>query len=415
MGFWLIAGLIALVIVGVLIAVLMRKGADGGDAAAAYDMQVYRDQLKELDRDVARGTVTEGEAERTRVEISRRLLEADRKAQAGSGSGEAPSGLTKAVAAVSVALVLGGGYWLYDDLGAPGYPDMGLKARKAAARETRETRPSQAALEAKQPPWAGPPPEAPADYVSLVERLRVAVKENPEDMQGLTLLTSHEAALGNYRAAAVSAGHLAALKGDTATADDHTKHADLLVLAAGGLVSPEAETALEAALSINPKDAIARYYSGLLFSQTGRPDLAFHLWKQLLEEGPGTAPWIGPIRAQIEFLAAAAGEDYTPPADTAPAMPGLSGPTAEDIENAGDMTPEERQEMIRGMVSRLMERMAVEGGPASDWARLVRALGVLGDTDRAGAVYEEALGVFEGHPQDLALIREAGQAAGVAN
>ena len=47
------------------------------------------------------------------------------------------------------------------------------------------------------------------------------------------------------------------------------------------------------------------------------------------------------------------------------------------------MTPDQRNEMIAGMVSRLAERLKVEGGDVAGWLRLVRAYVVLGDRDKA--------------------------------
>jgi hypothetical protein len=54
-----------------------------GPAATAFDVQVYRAQLLEVDRDVMAGRVSEPDAERLRVEISRRILEADRAGRGG--------------------------------------------------------------------------------------------------------------------------------------------------------------------------------------------------------------------------------------------------------------------------------------------------------------------------------------------
>ena len=62
MLFWVIAGLLALVIGALLLLALQRRAA-GGDAPAS-DIQVYRDQLDEVERDLARGVLAEDEAER---------------------------------------------------------------------------------------------------------------------------------------------------------------------------------------------------------------------------------------------------------------------------------------------------------------------------------------------------------------
>jgi cytochrome c-type biogenesis protein CcmH len=70
--------------------------------------------------------------------------------------------------------------------------------------------------------------------------------------------------------------------------------------------------------------------------------------------------------------------------------------------------------MIAGMVEQLSARLASEGGPATDWARLITAHGVLGQTDRAATIYLEAQDRFKGRPDDLAVLRAAARQANVA-
>ena len=405
-GFWILASLVAVVTVVVLArAMLVRHDQDAAD----YDMRIYRDQLRELERDLERGVVNPDEAERARVEISRRLLEADRKAQAEGAAGGAPRRATYGALAFTAAVIAGGGVMLYGGMGAPGYWDMPLKGRYEAAAETRATRPSQAEAEADVPPWPGPPAEAPADYVELVERLRATVAENPGDIEGQGLLANHEAALGNYPAAHAAKARVIVLKGDAATADDYAQYTDLLVMATEGYVSPEAETAAQEALSRDPDEPVALYYTGLLHAQTGRPDLTFEIWRKLLEASDPTDLWVPPIMAQIGQLAAVAGVDYTPP----PLTPATTGPSAEDMANAAEMTPQERAEMIDGMVARLMDRLAEEGGSSREWAQLIGALAIQGNTDRARLILEEAQSVFADSPSDLAVLNAAAADAGL--
>jgi hypothetical protein len=101
--------------------------------------------------------------------------------------------------------------------------------------------------------------------------------------------------------------------------------------------------------------------------------------------------------------------------DAAPPLRGAEpGPDAAALEAAQDMSPEERSQMVRGMVDGLAARLATDGGPAADWARLIRALGVLGETERASAILAEAQQVFAGNAADLGLLTAAAQAAGIA-
>ena len=77
------------------------------------------------------------------------------------------------------------------------------------------------------------------------------------------------------------------------------------------------------------------------------------------------------------------------------------------------MSEADRMDMIRGMVAQLSDRLATEGGPPAEWARLIRALGVLGDSDQAKAIYDNALDVFAQDSAGLDEIAAAARQAGV--
>lgn len=408
MLFWIIIGVLAFVAAALLARALVL-GRTGAEPPAAYDLRVYRDQLKEVEKDLARGVINAEDAERTKAEIGRRILTADAQIKAGDETGGQPKGLGQGLAVVLGLALVAGSLGLYWKLGAPGYSDLSLQTRIEKAKERHDTRPTQAEMEAQLPP--SPPMGDPApEYMELVEKLRQAVASRPDEVQGYMLLARNEAQLGNFTAAHQAQAKVLALKGDTATARDHVDHADLLILATNGYVSPEAEKALLDALALEPRNASARYYIGLMMAQTGRPDRAFRTWDALLREGPADAPWIAPIRAQIEEIAALAGNvNYSLPADA----PALAGPSADDMQAAQDMTPEERQEMIRGMVAQLSDRLANEGGTPEEWARLIAAYGVMGEPERASAIWTEAQQVFKDRPQALATVRAGAARAGL--
>ena len=402
MTFWIAAALLTLALAAALIwTVTHRAGALRTTAEA--DIAVYRDQLAEVDRDAARGTISPAEAERSRVEISRRILEADRALT--GGVGRAVTGGPAVVPALMIGVALAGAVGLYWWLGAPGYPDLPMSDRLVKAAARHADRPSQAEAESNTTLPSPPPPDP--GYADLVARLREAVAARPDDLTGLRLLVRNEAALGNYAAAAEAQAKLVALTGAEATAEDYAGLADLYVLATDGYVSPEAEAAANAALARDPENGTARFYLGLMWTQTGRPDLAFGIWRALLEEGPEEAPWIGPIRDQIAFLAAAAGVTYTPPG-------ALKGPTAGDMAAAAGMSAEDRMGMIRGMVEQLSDRLASDGGSVEEWSRLISSLGVLGEKDRAKAAWDDAQKAFEGQAKALDALRQAAEQAGVA-
>jgi len=412
--FWLVAGSLTFAVVGLLgLALLRRRGVEG--ASASQDMQVYRDQLSEVERDLARGVLNQDEAARVRVEVSRRLLEADKAAAGATGAKAAPRVVSLVGAGLMGGGLIAGAFGLYTVIGAPGYPDMPLFHRIELSDAARAARPSQAEAEAALNVSFAPAEGTDPEFLVLMEKLRAALAKNPEELQGQMLLARNETMLGNFAAAHPAQARVIALKGADVTADDYAAYGDMLILAVDGFISPEAEDALEKALQLDPRNGPARYYSGLLYAQTGRPDLTYRVWRPLLAESRPQAPWYPPIMDQIEAVARAAGIRYTPPRAAPVAGPFTApGPSADDIEAAQDMSAEDRQEMIRSMVERLAERLGSDGGTPEEWARLIGALGVLGDTERAAVIWTEAQQVFAGDADAVETIRAAAQSAGVA-
>ena len=400
-GFLIAAGSMTLLVAAVLVQTL-RRASTSVVPDGAQNLVIYRDQLTEVDRDLARGVIPAEEAGRLRIEVQRRMLDADRAA-----TGVASAPVRPGVAAVLVGVAMLGAGVLYYSLGAPGYPDLPIADRLASAEADYRNRPHQAELEAKAKPFTPPPGADPAS-LDLMDQLRNAVAARPDDVKGQTLLAESEYKIGNFVAARKAQEAAVRLMGTDATAQDYGALAELTISAAGGIVSPEAEVALNETLKRDPKDGAARFYAGLMAAQIGRPDRTFAMWKPLLDEGPPDAPWIEPIRGMMQGVADAAGVQYTLP-DAASA----AGPSAGDMANAAQMSPEDRQKMIEGMVAGLEGRLLDSGGPVEDWTKLINALGVLGAQDRAKAAYAKALAAFEGQPGALSALKAAAIQAGI--
>ena len=397
MLFWIICVLMAVLVAAYVAVPLLRPT---GASQASPDVDLYKAQLAEIDNDLARDVIDADEAERARVEISRRLLAASKVAQE---TGEAPAGANKVLIAMVGTGILAMGVGTYWQIGAPGEPDQPLAMRHALAVEMRENRPSQAELAAVAPP----PPEVDAsqEYLDSIAMLRQIAPTRPDDLQGWELLAFHETQLRNYAAAVAAQERVIALRGEPVRAQDQTLLIDLMVAAADGVVSPEAESVARDLLAADEGNIAGLYYLGSLHNQNARPDIAFRLWRPLVEADANNFH-VALARAQIENAAFRAGIDYT--------LPAFVGPDAAQIAAAEDMSEEDRQAMIGNMVAGLSDRLATQGGPASDWARLINAYGVLGDTENAQNIWLEAQQVFGTDPAAIELLRAAAQSAGVA-
>lgn len=412
MGFWLTAiGLAALAALA-LVAALLR-GRAAAEPTAAYDLRVYRAQLAEVERDRTRGVLSAEDAERARVEISRRILEADRALGAAGAAGAGARRGDRLLGGAVALAVVAGSVALYGHLGAPGATDLPLAERLAALDAQHAARPGQAVAEAAAGPETEETPAGmDAEYRALVEQLRTLVAQRPNDAEGNAILARHEAAMGRFRAAHAAQARAIAAKADAASATDHAQLAEYLIMAAGGYVSPEAEAALSAALERDAREPLARYYAGLMFAQSGRYDRAFELWRGLLAESRESAPWVPLLRERLPVVAELAGRRLDP-ALLRPQTAAAPGPSAAEMEAAAGMSDADRNAMIRGMVDGLEARLGSEGGSAAEWARLIRALGVLGEAGRAETARAAAEAAHGADAAALATIRAAARDAGL--
>lgn len=388
MLFWIIAiGAAVLTTLIVALPLLQRRG----DAAprAAHDAQVFRDQLTELDRDVARGAVSPEDADATKLEISRRLLAADAEMRETGGAGSAPARISRGLAVLVMIAVPGATGILYYDLGAPGAEDTPFAARADEARPNQTEAERMMAGRELAPP-AG---EDVAEFEQLVKQLEARIAVAPDDAQGVFLYARSLMNLGRFDEAWPQFARLIEL--GEASAEIYAGLTEGQILAAGGYISPEAEANLLQILKYQPTNPSARYYLGRLHIQAGDPEIARTVWDELLRESPPEAPWVTPIQREI----AALGGSRLP----------LPGPTREEMQAAGNIPPEERQTMVQGMVASLATRLAEEGGSIEEWQQLIRSYSVLGQQREAQAALNAARQVFAGDPAALARL-ESGQA-----
>lgn len=400
MAFYAVAVAVGLAALALAAYPLARSRRRPG-AAAEFELEFYKSQLREVKRDRDKGLRDADDAAQARIEVSRKILSLDQPAR-NTAYLAAPRVASLLAGCAFAAAIVPGALLLHARIGDPGMRDMPLAERLAAADAMQSNRPGQDEFVAR----LGEPEldfvERNPEHLRLLDELRQAVASRPGDVQGLQLLATHEAGAGNLQAAVVAKSKAVEILGDRADAEDHAELAVLMIGAAAGYVSPEAEQALARALERDPEHPAARYYVGAMHAQTGRPDLAFHVWRSLLENAPPSDPWVFELRRQIVEVAPYAGLQY---ADAlAEADPGMPGPDARQLESAAGLTDEERAEMVGGMVDGLEARLADSGGTPEEWARLIRSLGVLGQDLRAERAFDAARSAYSGDSEALEFL-----------
>jgi len=386
MVFWIVAALLTGGVLLALLTPLYRTRTQTETEKAG--LAVYQDQLAEIDRDVARGLIAPELAESARAETARRLLAASKQIDAAEASARpAPKGPAMRLA-LALALVLpaaAGGVYL--SLGRPELPAQPLAARQAGDQTT-----------------AG----APRDVLEAVAELARRLDQSPDDPAGWRLLAQSYQRLGRFdqavdawrRAVSVTDGALWATGGLS----------EALVLAGDGRIPPESVRGFNSILAEQPNDPRANFYIAEAEAQAGQFEAALKRWQELVANSPADAPWLPQVRIGIVAMAEQLNLDVAdvmptpqpaasgPEAETgkgagagASAGAGAVGPSAEDMQAAAGMSPEQRRGMIEGMVEGLASRLEADPSDIDGWLRLARSYDVLGRSDDATAALAKAV------------------------
>ena len=352
-GFWIIAGLLMLAALAGLLRPLLRRADRGADEAEPA-VALFRQQLADIDTELAQGRFTSDQAAAARTEITRRMLAAaDRGEQ---GSGLAPDRTVETSwrigAAVGIAAILpAAALAIYFAVGAPAAIERGGVGAPASR--------------------AGP--HDGADLAAVAEQLKARLEREPGHPEGWALLGRTLASLERFAEARDAYAHAIALNPDEPKL--HAELGEMLVLTAEGTVTPAAEAEFAKA----GDDPRARFYGAEAALQRGDTAAAETALRALLADAPPDAPWRKIVAARLAEIV---------PGEGALASPG--GPSAQGATAAQSMSPEERQAMIRGMVERLAARLEQHPDDKEGWARLAHAYDALGDAEKAQAARARA-------------------------
>src|SRR5918992_427737 len=214
MLFWFVCAVMTAAVVYAVGRPLLAPRAKTRDPGSA-DLEVYRDQLKEIETDRARGVLGAAEAEAARLEISRRLLACADAQQRPAAVAAVPGAVKIVIAAVSAGVPLAA-LALYLAFGSPGLPDQPNAGRERLALEK-------------------------ASVAQLVARVEARLRERPEDGKGWDVIAPMYLAQERYQDAAQAFARAIRLLGES------TKRlagfAEATVLAHNGVVTEEARQA----------------------------------------------------------------------------------------------------------------------------------------------------------------------------
>ena len=365
MSVQILIGIGSVVVAAILALPLLRTRKTLADRSE-YDLRVYRQQLADIDADIARGAVSEEEGESVRLEVERRMLKAART-QPKTATVATPRRIVAVAVIVAVPAL---SITLYQFQGRPDLPDQPF---------------------AERTPSNGPDR---ARIAALLEKVEQHLKEDPQDKRGWQLLGQSYLSLGDTAKAAETFGRASKLFPDDV--DMQSAFAEALVADSDGVVGPEAKRIFETVTAADSTVVAARYYLALADLQAGDAKAAYDKWRALAVASPANAPWLDNVQRGLDAAAKELGtkpEKATELAKAETAAP--PGPSKEQVEAAQSMTPEQRQQFIRSMVERLASRLQQSPNDLDGWLRLGQAYTVLGERDKASDAYQKAKGLMK--------------------
>jgi len=273
--FWGYAALLAAVALAFLLTPLVRGRAVAGASVsrAASNLTVFRDQLAELDADVAAGSIGREQWEAARGDLQRGLLE---DVGAPAASAAAPAQRSKAAAiAIGIALPLAS-VLLYLGLGSP----QGLDPRKQSAAPGAPHQLSQEQIE------------------SMATRLAQRLESNPDDGEGWIMLARTYGTIGRF---AEAAGAYAKAEAKfPQNAQLLADYADSLAMAQGQNLQGRPEALVRRALQADGNNLKALALAGTVEFEKRDFAKAVEYWRRMLPLLPPDSDMVDSVRASIK-------------------------------------------------------------------------------------------------------------------
>jgi cytochrome c-type biogenesis protein CcmH len=291
--FWLVALLLAAGTVAALVWPLLRARPQTPVQDEALATDVYRDQKRQLDDELAAGAITRAERDAQLDELAARLSAELASAPAAVSRGSPRTSYIAAV--ILVAAIPATALVLYATFGDPGI------FREQALSSERQKMSAQ-------------------EVVALVDKLAARMKEHPEDPTGWRLLARSYAALGKFPQA-LEAFKEAAARGP-ADASLYADWADALAMQNRSLEG-EPSKLVERALALDPAQPKALSLAATAALERKDYDRAVDEWRKLKVQMPPGSDEAKDIDAMIAEAEAARGGARMPA--TSSESPAITG------------------------------------------------------------------------------------------
>lgn len=294
--FWLICAVFIVIALAFVLPTALQKNEKSrrevADDRKQANIDVYRDQLSELEADLKNGIISNDQYTQDRDEIERRLLE-DTATAAVAGKQKTAAAAPSATSTTTYALAFGlalVAVIFYLQIGSWQAIDNPEAASAAAVTATGER--TQAQID--------------ANVAALAQRLQ----SNPTDTQGWIMLARSYASMEKFGEAAGAYAKATQLQPNDA--DLWTDYAFVSAMAAGQRLDGHPTELINQALKIDPENAKALQLAGSAAFQARDYNKAVEYWERVLKKAPAGSELAKLIGGRInEAKSLAAGNSPT--------------------------------------------------------------------------------------------------------
>jgi cytochrome c-type biogenesis protein CcmH len=282
--FWVIGAIMVAIALAFVLPPLLAAGdIKPADESKESNVSVYRDQLAELEADLRNGIIAEDQYQQDRDGIERRMLE-DVSASGDTAAKPAPTNPDRRSAyaiafAIPVLAIV-----LYLQIGNPGLKPQGRP----------EPPPESPSAESSQPDSQMTQPNIQANVAALAKRL----EQNPNDVQGWTMLGRSYTSMEKYQEASDAYARATGLKADDA--DLWADYAFTLAMANGGHLQGKPQELIKKALQLDPDNAKGLELAGSAAFEAKNYKQAIDYWQRLLAKTPAGSELAQTIAQRID-------------------------------------------------------------------------------------------------------------------
>jgi cytochrome c-type biogenesis protein CcmH len=274
-AFWISGAALAAAALVLLLRPLLFSRKTGQVRRDEANISIYRDQLAELDADLAAGKLAPADHARSRAELEARLLADVATPEAAEAPAGRPAGRRRALALGAAVPLFAAALYL-----AVGNPESLGPRADPHAFDTQQ-------------------------LATLVERLAAKMRENPDDPEGWRLLGRSYAALGRFPESLDA--YAKALARKPRDPDLLADMADTLAMTRGERLQGEPEKLVLRALEIDPEHLKALALAGTAAFERKDYARAERYWRRMLPLVPAGSEDERQIRASIDEARSLAG------------------------------------------------------------------------------------------------------------